>query len=307
MIYTVTFNPAVDYVMRTKEIEFGATNRSQSEELYFGGKGINVSVVLQHLGLASTALGFVAGFTGAALEQSLAQQGITTDFVQLHNGFTRINVKLKTKEETEINAQGPDISPEALEELFQKLNALQSGDILVLAGSISGSLPQDVYEKILAALSPKGISFVVDATKDLLRNVLPYHPFLIKPNQHELGELFGKKLSGTDEIAASARKLQKMGAKNVLVSRGKHGAVLVTETGAVLTAKAAVGTMHNTVGAGDSMVAGFLFGWQRSGDYADALRCGIAAGGATAFSDGLAQREDFLKLLAQSEGKSANG
>ncbi|MGI6260917.1 MAG: 1-phosphofructokinase [Acutalibacteraceae bacterium] len=300
MIYTVTFNPAVDYVMRAKQVEFGETNRSRSEEIYFGGKGINVSVVLQHLGIPSTALGFVAGFTGAALEQSLSEQGVTVDFVRLQKGFTRINVKLKTDEETEINAQGPEIPPEALEELFVRLRTLQAGDTLVLAGSIPGSLPQDIYEKIMAMLSEKNICFVVDATKELLLNVLSYRPFLIKPNQQELGELFGKKLSAEDEIVSAARKLQKLGAQNVLVSRGKHGALLAAQNGAVLRAKAAKGIMRNTVGAGDSMVAGFLYGWQRSCDYEYALRCGIAAGGATAFSDGLAGREDFLSLLAQS-------
>lgn len=300
MVYTVTFNPAVDYVMRAKRVEFGETNRSQSEEIYFGGKGINVSVVLQRLGIASTALGFVAGFTGVALEQALSEQGVTTDFVRLQKGFTRINVKLKTDEETEINAKGPEISPEALEKLFTRLRTLQAGDTLVLAGSIPGSLPQDIYEKIMEMLAERKIRFVVDATNELLLRVLPYRPFLIKPNQQELGELFGEKLSAEDEIVSAAQKLQKLGAQNVLVSRGKHGAMLAAQDGTVLWAKAAKGTMRNTVGAGDSMVAGFLYGWKQSGDYEYALRCGIAAGGATAFADGLAEREDFLRLLAQS-------
>ncbi|MDD6174142.1 MAG: 1-phosphofructokinase [Firmicutes bacterium] len=300
MIYTVTFNPAVDYVMRAERVVFGETNRSQSEELYFGGKGINVSVVLQRLGLASTALGFVAGFTGAALEQSLSEQGVAVDFVRLPKGFTRINVKLKTGEETEINAQGPEIPPEALQALFERLRALQDGDTLVLAGSIPGSLPQDIYERILEMLSEKKIRFVVDATGELLLRVLPYHPFLIKPNQQELEELAGARLLQEDEIVSAARKLQQLGAQNVLVSRGKDGALLAAQNGTVLRANAAKGVMRNTVGAGDSMVAGFLYGWQQSGDYDYALRCGIAAGGATAFADGLARREDFLRLLAQS-------
>ena len=300
MIYTVTFNPAVDYVMRAERVVFGETNRSQSEELYFGGKGINVSVVLQRLGLASTALGFVAGFTGAALEQSLSEQGVAVDFVRLPKGFTRINVKLKTGEETEINAQGPEIPPEALQALFERLRALQDGDTLVLAGSIPGSLPQDIYERILEMLSEKKIRFVVDATGELLLRVLPYHPFLIKPNQQELEELAGARLLQEDEIVSAARKLQQLGAQNVLVSRGKDGALLAAQNGTVLRADAAKGVMRNTVGAGDSMVAGFLYGWQQSGDYDYALRCGIAAGGATAFADGLARREDFLRLLAQS-------
>jgi len=304
MICTVTFNPSVDYVMRARAIILGQTNRCQSEELYFGGKGINVSIVLRHLGIDSTALGFVAGFTGAALEQAVRGQGVNADFIRLPEGATRINVKLKTDVETEINAQGPKIPSQSLEILMEKLDRLQQGDTLVLAGSIPDSLPQDVYEKILARLAPKKICAVVDATRDLLRRVLPYRPFLIKPNQDELGELFGARLSGEEEIAAAARRLQQLGARNVLVSRGKHGALLVTETGRVLQAEAARGTMRNTVGAGDSMVAGFLYGWQQKRDYVFALRCGIAAGGATAFSDGLAEKADFLRLLEQSEEKS---
>lgn len=298
MIYTVTFNPAIDYIVHTGTMQVGQVNRSQGEELYFGGKGINVSFVLHELGLPSKALGFVAGFTGAAIEAGIQEQGIATDFVHLNSGFSRINVKIKSGEETELNGQGPNISEAAVAELFEKLNQLQDGDVLILAGSIPNTMPADSYEKILAHLSDKNIKVVVDATKDLLLKVLPYHPFLIKPNNHELGELFGVTLHSIEEIATYAKKLQEMGAQNVLISMAGDGAFLIDETGKQHVCGVCKGTVKNSVGAGDSMVAGFVAG-SMHGDYEAALKLGTAAGGATAFSEGLAQRAEIERLLQQ--------
>ena len=298
MIYTVTFNPAIDYIVHTGMMQVGQVNRSQGEELYFGGKGINVSFVLHELGLPSKALGFVAGFTGAAIEAGIQEQGIATDFVHLDSGFSRINVKIKSGEETELNGQGPNISEAAVAELFEKLNQLQDGDVLILAGSIPNTMSADSYEKILAHLSDKNIKVVVDATKDLLLKVLPYHPFLIKPNNHELGELFGVTLHSIEEIATYAKKLQEMGAQNVLISMAGDGALLIDETGKQHVCGVCKGTVKNSVGAGDSMVAGFVAG-SMHGDYEAALKLGTAAGGATAFSEGLAQRAEIERLLQQ--------
>ena len=298
MIYTVTFNPAIDYIVHTGTMQVGQVNRSQGEELYFGGKGINVSFVLHELGLPSKALGFVAGFTGAAIEAGIQEQGIATDFVHLDSGFSRINVKIKSGEETELNGQGPNISEAAVAELFEKLNQLQDGDVLILAGSIPNTMPADSYEKILAHLSDKNIKVVVDATKDLLLKVLPYHPFLIKPNNHELGELFGVTLHSIEEIATYAKKLQEMGAQNVLISMAGDGALLIDETGKQHVCGVCKGTVKNSVGAGDSMVAGCVAG-SMYGDYEAALKLGTAAGGATAFSEGLAQRAEIERLLQQ--------
>lgn len=298
MIYTVTFNPAIDYIVHTGTMQVGQVNRSQGEELYFGGKGINVSFVLHELGLPSKALGFVAGFTGAAIEAGIQEQGIATDFVHLNSGFSRTNVKIKSGEETELNGQGPNISEAAVAELFEKLNQLQDGDVLILAGSIPNTMPADSYEKILAHLSDKKIKVVVDATKDLLLKVLPYHPFLIKPNNHELGELFGVTLHSIEEIATYAKKLQEMGAQNVLISMAGDGALLIDETGKQHVCGVCKGTVKNSVGAGDSMVAGFVAG-SMHGDYEAALKLGTAAGGATAFSEGLAQRAEIERLLQQ--------
>ncbi len=297
MIYTVTFNPAIDYVMHMSEMKAGEVNRSASEEIYFGGKGINVSAVLAQLGVRSKALGFSAGFTGAAIEQGIKEQGIDADFVRLDSGFSRINVKIKADEETELNGQGPYIPEEKIAELFKKLDEIKEGDTLVLAGSIPSSLPDDIYEKILARLSGKGIRFVVDATKKLLLNVLKYKPFLIKPNNYELSEIFGRELRSYEEIAEYAMKLQKMGAVNVLVSMAENGALLVDEGGNVHTCGVCKGTVKNSVGAGDSMVAGFVAGCEQSYEYA--LKLGTAAGGATAFSDGLADKETIYELLKQ--------
>ena len=298
MVYTVTFNPAIDYVVRTSAMKLGEVNRSSSEEMYFGGKGINVSAVLKELGIASRALGFTAGFTGEAIENGISAMGITSDFVRLKKGNSRINVKIKADDETELNGQGPDIDDEALSQLFGKLDKLTDGDTLVLAGSIPNSLPSDIYERIMQRLSDRKIRKVVDATKDLLLNVLKYRPFLIKPNDYELGEMFGVKLNSDDEIEKYARKLQEMGAVNVLVSMAGDGAMLIDEKGKMHRCGVCRGNVKNSVGAGDSMVAGFIAGSQE-GDYEYALKLGTAAGGATAFSDGLAERAMIDELMKQ--------
>lgn len=295
MIYTVTFNPAVDLVVHADEVKIGLTNRSKSEEIYFGGKGINVSLVLKELGIRSRALGFVAGFTGAAIENSLVERGIDADFVHLEKGFSRINVKIKSGEETELNGRGPKITEKSLQELLEKLDKIEDGDTLVLAGSIPADLPEDIYEKILERLSGRKIRAVVDATKKLLLNVLKFKPFLVKPNEHELGETFGVELKTVDEIIEHARKLKEMGASNVLVSRAGNGAVLLDEHGKTHICGACKGTVKNSVGAGDSMVAGFIAGCEKDYDYA--LKLGTAAGGATAFSEGLAEKDEIFTLL----------
>lgn len=297
MIYTVTFNPALDYVVRMDELALGQVNRTVSEDVQLGGKGINVSWVLRELGHENVALGFVAGFTGKAIEDGLAAKGVATDFIHLPAGLTRINVKLKAGEETEINGKGPDISAEALEELYHKLDALSEGDVLVLAGSIPASMPSDVYESILARLEGKKVHCAVDATRDLLVNVLKYRPFVIKPNNHELGEIFGRTLTTDEEIRECAAKLQEQGARNVLVSMAGDGAMLLDENGVCHRLAAHKGKVKNSVGAGDSMVAGFLAGYLDSGDYEQALRVGSAAGSATAFSDVLATRPEIEALL----------
>lgn len=298
MIYTVTFNPAIDYVVRLDApLEVGQVNRACGEDCVLGGKGINVSGVLAQLGCPSVALGFVAGETGAWLERGLAAQGLHTDFVHLENGMTRINVKIKAGQETELNGAGPDIPESAMQELEKKLDSLNEDDILILAGSIPASLSQDTYERLLARLQGRGVRAVVDATRDLLVNVLQYHPFLIKPNNHELGEIVGRVLNTEDEIVAAARTLQEKGARNVLVSMAGDGALLLDEQGQTHRIGCPKGKVVNSVGAGDSMVAGFVAGYLQSGDYTTALRLGTACGSATAFSLGLAKKEEIEKLL----------
>ena len=297
MIYTVTFNPAIDYVVHMPRLQHGSVNRVRQEDVFFGGKGINVSTVLQRLGVDTAALGFLAGFTGAAIEQGLQQLGVRTDFVHLPTGLTRINVKIKADTETEINGRGPDIDDASLNQLLMQLDTLRDGDMLVLAGSIPHSLPDTIYEQILRRLQGRGVRTVVDAEGDLLSRVLPYHPFLIKPNHIELGGIFGRTLHSDSEIASCARQLQQRGARNVLVSMAGAGALLLDEDGAVHRMGVPAGQVRNSVGAGDSMVAGFLAGYLETGDYAHALRMGTAAGSATAFSEGLATKEDILHLL----------
>lgn len=298
MIYTVTFNPALDYVVKVDDFQTGIVNRVYQESIFFGGKGINVSVVLKELGYDSVALGFTAGFIGEAIEKGVEAQGICSDFIRLEDGMSRINVKMKSQNETEINGQGPNITKEAIDALFAKLDSLKEEDVLILAGSIPSTLPEDIYEQIMARLCDKGIRIVVDATKDLLLNVLKYHPFLIKPNNHELGEMFGVTLKSEEEIVFYAKELQKKGARNVLISMAGDGAILVTEEGSVHQMGVPKGTVINSVGAGDSMVAGFLAGYLNTKDYEQALKLGTASGSATAFSEGLAVRSEIEKLLA---------
>ena len=298
MIYTVTFNPAIDYVVRLDSpLETGAVNRAVGEDCVLGGKGINVSGVLAQLGVESVALGFVAGETGAWLERGLAAQGLRTDFIRLENGMTRINVKIKAGQETELNGAGPNIPETAMQALEAKLDTLQKGDVLILAGSIPACLPQTTYERLLTRLQGRGVQTVVDATQMLLLKVLPYGPFLIKPNNHELAEIVGHALHNDDEIVAAAATLQAQGARNVLVSMAGDGALLLDETGAVHRIGCPKGKVVNSVGAGDSMVAGFVAGYLRTHDYRYALRLGTACGSATAFSVGLATKEKIDELL----------
>ena len=299
MIYTVTFNPALDYVLKLDDFTLGTVNRTTSEHMLVGGKGINVSHVLKNLGVDSVALGFVAGFSGTELEHGLKKLGVKTDFVKLDAGFSRINIKIKTQKETEINCQGPNISAKAIEKLFDKLDNLKAGDIIVLAGSIPSSLPEDIYEQILKRIYNKGIHSVVDATGTLLLNVLKYKPFLIKPNHIELGQVCGNDLTNAsvETIAGCARTLIEKGAKNVLVSMAADGAVFVGGDGSVIYQQAAKGKVVNSVGAGDSMVAGFIAEYFRSKDAKKAIKYATAAGGASAFSENFATLDAVEKLL----------
>ena len=298
MIYTVTFNPAIDYVVRLDNpLQPGAVNRAAGEDCVLGGKGINVSGVLAQLGVESVALGFIAGETGAWLERGLTAQGLHTDFIWLENGMTRINVKIKAGQETELNGAGPNIPESAMQALETKLDALQKDDVLILAGSIPACLPQSTYERLLARLQGRGVRAVVDATQNLLLKVLPYKPFLIKPNNHELSEIVGHELTTDDEIVAAAARLQAQGARNVLVSMAGDGALLLDENGAVHRIGCPKGKVVNSVGAGDSMVAGFVAGYLRTADYRCALRLGTACGSATAFSVGLATKAEIDRLL----------
>lgn len=299
MIYTVTFNPALDYVVKVDHFALGTVNRTIREDVYYGGKGINVSAVLANLGFSSTALGFVAGFTGDEIERGVKTLGFESDFIRVKKGMSRINVKLKSDEETEINGIGPEIAPEDVELLFGKLEKLKEKDVLVLSGSIPNSIGDDIYERIMERLDGRGIRIVVDATKDLLMNVLKYHPFLIKPNNHELGEMFGVVLHSDEEIIEHAKLLLEKGAGNVLVSMAGDGAILVTGDGGVHKMGVPKGTVRNSVGAGDSMVAGFLAGYLENGSYEHALRLGSAAGSASAFSEGLGCKEDIMRLYQE--------
>ena len=299
MIYTVTLNPSIDYVINLKSLNTGQINRVNSENVYPGGKGINVSRVLKTLGYDNVATGFISGFTGDFIINSLCELGVKSDFIKLDNGFTRINVKIKSNEETEINGGGPHISDEKLKELFDKLSDLKEDDILILAGSIPSTLSEDLYEKIIKHVENNKVKVVVDATKNLLLNVLKYNPFLIKPNNHELEEIFNVKLDNLNDIITYAKKLQEMGARNVLVSMGKDGALLITENGQVLISNAPNGRVINSVGAGDSMVAGFICGYLNSNSYEEALKLGSASGSATAFSSDLAKKELIHELIKE--------
>ncbi len=301
MIYTVTFNPSLDYIVSMDRFEMGKTNRTTGEQMFPGGKGINVSIVLRNLGIKNTALGFTAGFTGDQIEREVRKVGLLTDFIHLDKGLSRINVKLKDYDGTEINGMGPEIEQIDVNALYEKLDRLTADDVLVLAGSIPNSLPDSIYSDILARLQKKGVLFVVDATKDLLLNVLQYRPFLIKPNNYELGEIFQVTLNTREEVVPYAKKLQEKGARNVLVSMAGQGAVLVDALGAVHMLAAPEGRLVNAVGAGDSMVAGFLAGWTEKKDYAYAFRMGISAGSASAFSELLATRQEIEQIFERLE------
>ncbi|CDD63323.1 1-phosphofructokinase [Firmicutes bacterium CAG:882] len=306
MIYTVTFNPSLDYIVGVDNFKPGATNRTSYEQMLAGGKGINVSYVLKNLGFESTAIGFLAGFVGEELKRRIVADGINADFLTLEDGISRINVKLKDIDGTEINGMGPDIAPDKVKELRAKINALKAGDILVLAGSIPQSMPDTIYMDIMADLQGRGVNIVVDATRDLLMNVLSYKPFLIKPNNHELGEIFGVVLRKREEVIPYARKLQEKGARNVLVSMAGEGAVLIDENGREYMSEAPEGKVVNAVGAGDSMVAGFIAGYLEKKDYEYAFHKGLAAGSASAFSEQLATDEEVEALLEKLERRISN-
>lgn len=299
MIFTVTFNPSLDYIVRVDEMRLGTINRANYEQLLPGGKGINVSIVLGNLGHPSRALGFSAGVTGVALEKLLADAGVDADLVHVKEGFTRINAKVKAVEETELNGQGPRIAPEDVDALFSKLDVLGQDDTLVISGSVPNTLPSDMYEQVMERLAGRGVRIVVDAERDLLTRVLPYRPFLVKPNNHELGDIFGVTLKTRDEVVPYARRMQEMGAQNVLVSMAGEGGVLVAADGQVYQSPAAKGTVVNSVGAGDSCVAGFLAGLMETGSYQTAFRMGLAAGSASAFSDHLATRPEVEDLMSR--------
>lgn len=303
MIYTVTFNPSLDYIVSVEDFKLGLTNRTSSELMLPGGKGINVSTVLMNLGIESTALGFVAGFTGDEIVRRLKEMGVSTGFIQIEEGISRINLKLKSIDGTEINGMGSDISDEKTEKLMEQLDGLGEGDVLFLSGSIPATMPDDAYQKIMKQLDGRGVRIVVDATKDLLLNVLEYHPFLVKPNNHELGEIFGVELKTREDVVPYGRKLQEKGAVNVLISMAGEGAVLIDADGNVHSAPAPKGTLVNGVGAGDSMVAGFMAGWMEKQDYEYAFHMGVSAGSASAFSENLATKEEIEAVYRQVAGK----
>jgi 1-phosphofructokinase len=299
MIYTVTFNPSLDYIVSVEDFRLGLTNRTSTEKLLPGGKGINVSIVLGNLGIESTALGFIAGFTGDEVARRLQEMGVRNGLIRIEEGFTRINLKLKNIDGTEINGQGPHISAGKQQLLMDQLEELKEGDVLFLSGSIPKSMPDDTYQKIMELLDGRGVLIAVDATRDLLTKVLPYHPFLIKPNNHELGEIFGRELTTRESVVPYAKQLKERGAQNVLVSMAGEGAVLVAADGTVYEAPAPKGTLLNGVGAGDSMVAGFMAGWMEKHSYEHAFRMGVAAGSASAFSENLATKEEILGVYQQ--------
>ncbi len=302
MLYTVTFNPSLDYIVSVDDFKLGLTNRTTDELMLPGGKGINVSIVLRNLGFENTALGFTAGFVGDEIKRRVVEMGIVSDFIDVDNGISRINVKLKSIDGTEINGMGPDISEDKVEQLMNQLEQLKADDCLFLAGSIPSSMPDDMYSRIMERFHERGCRIVVDATKDLLLKVLKFHPFLIKPNNHELGEIFGVELKTRESVVEYGKKLQEMGARNVLISMAGEGAVLVAENGEVHDSPAPKGKLVNAVGAGDSMVAGFMAGYLASGDYKHAFHMGLATGSASAFSENLATKAEVEEVLKQLEG-----
>lgn len=297
MIYTVTFNPSLDYIVSVRNFEEGSVNRASDEMILPGGKGINVSIVLNNLGMESHLLGFIAGFTGKEIERMVSDDGCISEFIKVDNGFSRINVKMRSEKESEINGIGPAISNSEMTQLLDKLDKLKEGDVLVLAGSIPASIPDTIYYDIMKMLSDRKIMIVVDATKDLLLNVLPLHPFLIKPNKQELAEMMNLENLSKEDIVKNAFELQKRGARNVLVSMAGEGAILVTEDGNVYSSAAHKGNVVNSVGAGDSMVAGFIYGYLKNKDYKKAFETGLCAGSASAFSQNLATKEQVEELL----------
>ena len=299
MIYTITFNPALDYISQVNNFEVGKINRTQTEKILPGGKGLNVSTVLRNLGIESTALGFIAGFTGEELKRNIEQRGIKTDFIKVEKGITRINVKISSKEETALNGNGPEITEEDINKLLEKIQKITEEDMVILAGNIPRCINNDIYEIICKTLEKNNVTFVVDATKELLMNVLKYKPFLIKPNKEELEETFKEKIETKEEIIVHAKKLQQIGAQNVLISLGGDGAILVTTEGKEYYSKAPKGKVLNTVGAGDSMVAGFIAGYEQSGDFEQAFKMGIATGSASSFSMNLATAEEVANLLKE--------
>lgn len=299
VIYTVTFNPSLDYIVSVKDFRPGMTNRTSSELMLAGGKGINVSIVLGNLGIKSTALGFIAGFTGDEIVRRLHNGGINSEFIKINDGISRINIKLKSIDGTEINGQGPHIDSSHIEQLMNRLRRLESGDVLVLAGSIPAGISDNIYKDIMDMSKDKGVQIVVDATSRLLTNVLEYNPFFIKPNQHELGDIFNVTLNTQEEVIPYALELKKMGAVNVCVSMGGKGAILVADDGNVYKAKAPDGILKNSVGAGDSLVAGFLSGWIEKKDYEYAFRKGVATGSASAFSERLATNGEVNDLIGK--------
>lgn len=298
MIYTITFNPSIDYMVNVEHFQLGKVNRTTHEYMLPGGKGINVSIVLNNLGMKSKALGFIAGFTGQEIKNRIeTDYGIETDFIDVQNGYSRINFKMKSDEESEVNGNGPMISEEHIQELMKKLSVLKEGDILVLSGSIPNCVSHNIYSEIMESLSGKGVEIVVDATGDLLMNVLKNKPFVIKPNNHELEEMFHVKLSGMNDIVKYAKKLQEMGAKNVLISMAGDGALMICQNHKVYFCEAPKGVVKNSVGAGDSMVAGFVAGYAKTQDYVEAFKMGVATGSTSAFSENLATQEEVNTLL----------
>lgn len=303
MIYTVTFSPSLDYMLDVPDFKLDNVNRTSKEVIYPGGKGINVSMMLNNLGIPNKAFGFTAGFTGETLKDMLKTKGVDTDFIDIEDGMTRINVKIRSDVKTEVNGQGPTIEQRHIDMLYEKLDCLTEDDYLVLAGTIPASMPKSIYMDILKRVEGKNVKVVVDATGNLLVNALPYKPFLVKPNQFELGEIFGVDITKEVDIVKYAVKLVEKGARNVLVSMGGDGAVLVSDTCEIDHSYALKGTVKNTVGAGDSMVAGFLTGYIKTGNLEKAFKLSVAAGTASAFNDELATKEQVLDILEKCFGK----
>ncbi|WP_425539211.1 1-phosphofructokinase [Microaceticoccus formicicus] len=298
MITTLSLNPSLDYIVDIEDFNIGKINRTKSEYMLPGGKGLNVSQVLKNLGMASTALGFVAGFTGRELTRMLDEQNISNKMIEVENGFTRINLKVRGDIETAVNGMGPIVTDEDFKKVIIELEKLTEGDVLILSGNIARNMKEDSYRLIMDKV-PDSVKVIVDATKEQLMSVADLKPFLIKPNHEELGELFNVEIKDKKTAGKYARLLQEKGFRNILVSMGGDGAVMLTETGDEYHANAPVGKLVNSVGAGDSMVAGFIYGYLELADYTEAFRYGIAAGSASAFSENLGTGEEIMNLLSQ--------